>query len=67
MQRYAARSGRDLSHFGFYLGLAAFKLATISEGIYFRHLHGLTVGPGFENIGTSIGPLLELGLSALEG
>jgi aminoglycoside phosphotransferase (APT) family kinase protein len=67
VQRYAERSGRDLSHFGFYLGLASFKLATITEGIYFRHLHGLTVGPGFDNVGNSTGPLIELGLSALEG
>jgi aminoglycoside phosphotransferase (APT) family kinase protein len=63
--RYAQRSGRDLSHFGFYLALASFKLATIAEGIYFRHLHGLTLGPGFDNIGTSTAPLIAAGLAAL--
>ncbi|MEU5758068.1 phosphotransferase family protein [Nocardia sp. NPDC047648] len=63
--RYAATSERDLSDFGFYLGLAAFKLATILEGIHYRYLNGQTVGEGFDNIGDSIEPLLAAGLDAL--
>jgi len=64
--RYAAGSDRDLSRFGFYLGLASYKLAAILEGIHYRHLHGQTVGPGFENIGPAIHPLLDTGLTALK-
>jgi aminoglycoside phosphotransferase (APT) family kinase protein len=64
--RYSAGSDRDLSRFGFYLGLAAYKLAVILEGIHYRYLHGQTVGPGFENIGPGIYPLLDLGLAALD-
>lgn len=64
--RYAARSGRDLGSLGFHLGLAAFKLATILEGIHFRHLGGQTVGPGFDRIGEAIHPLLDTGLAALK-
>jgi aminoglycoside phosphotransferase (APT) family kinase protein len=64
--RYAAASDRDLSNFGFYLGLAAFKLATILEGIHYRFLNGQTVGAGFDNIGDSIEPLLAAGLDALK-
>lgn len=64
--RYAAGTGRDLSRFGFYLGLALFKLAAIHEGIYYRYLQGQTVGPGFENVGESIQPLLDAGLTALK-
>lgn len=60
--RYAAASHRDLAHFGFYLGLAAFKLAVITEGIYYRHLHGQTVGAGFDTVGTITEPLLEAGI-----
>ncbi|HTU74791.1 MAG TPA: phosphotransferase family protein [Trebonia sp.] len=60
--RYAAASHRDLSRFGFYLGLAAFKLAVIGEGIYYRHLHGQTVGAGFEAVNTITEPLLEAGI-----
>jgi len=60
--RYEAASSRDLAHFGFYLGLAAFKLAVIGEGIYYRHLHGQTVGEGFEGVGTITEPLLAAGV-----
>ena len=63
--RYTARSDRDMSRFGFYLGLAAFKLAAILEGVHYRYLHGQTVGEGFETIGASVEPLLETGLAAL--
>jgi aminoglycoside phosphotransferase (APT) family kinase protein len=62
--RYAAGSDRDLSHFGFYLGLAAYKLAAILEGIHFRYLKGQTVGEGFAGIGDAIHPLLDAGLRA---
>ncbi|MFQ6227061.1 phosphotransferase family protein [Nocardia sp. NPDC002869] len=64
--RYNARSDRDMSRFGFYLGLAAFKLAAILEGIHYRYLHGQTVGEGFDTVGASIEPLLETGLTALK-
>jgi aminoglycoside phosphotransferase (APT) family kinase protein len=64
LARYATHSDRDLSHFGFYLGLASYKLAAILEGIHFRHLQGQTVGPGFEDIGLAIHPLLDAGLTA---
>jgi aminoglycoside phosphotransferase (APT) family kinase protein len=64
--RYDAASHRDLTHFGFYLGLAAFKLAAILEGIHYRYLHGQTVGPGFDTIGEGIHVLLDAGLTALD-
>ena len=66
IERYAAGSDRDMSRFGFYLGLACYKLAVILEGIHYRYLHGQTVGSGFETIGQSIPPLLESGLAALK-
>ncbi|HUN31784.1 MAG TPA: phosphotransferase family protein [Trebonia sp.] len=68
ISRYAAASHRDLAHFGFYLGLAAFKLAVITEGIYYRHLHGQTVGAGFDTVGTVTEPMLAAGIEfVLEG
>jgi aminoglycoside phosphotransferase (APT) family kinase protein len=66
IERYVAGSERDLSHFGFYLGLAAYKLAVVLEGIHFRHLHGQTVGPGFEHIGDAVVPLIDVGLVAVK-
>ncbi|GAA1948871.1 phosphotransferase family protein [Nocardioides panacihumi] len=66
ISRYASRSDRELSRFGFYLGLASYKLAAILEGIHYRHLHGQTVGAGFEGVGEVIHPLLDAGLTALK-
>ncbi|WP_406021696.1 phosphotransferase family protein [Nocardioides sp. NBC_00850] len=66
IERYSCGSDRDLSGFGFYLGLAAFKLAAILEGIHYRYLRGQTVGEGFDRIGESIPPLLDAGLDALK-
>ncbi|MEU0403854.1 phosphotransferase family protein [Streptomyces sp. NPDC006197] len=66
IEQYSRGSDRDLSGFGFYLGLAAFKLAAILEGIHYRHLNGQTVGVGFDRIGDAIHPLLDAGLNALK-
>ncbi|WP_406864359.1 phosphotransferase family protein [Streptomyces sp. HUAS MG47] len=66
IERYAAGSGRDLARIGFHLGLAAFKLAAIVEGIHYRHVNGQTVGEGFDTLGAAIDPLLDAGLSALK-
>jgi aminoglycoside phosphotransferase (APT) family kinase protein len=66
LDRYAARSTRDLPRFGFHLGLAAFKLAAIIEGIHYRHLHGQTVGAGFEHLGEVTELLLDAGLTYLK-
>ena len=66
LARYAEASGRDLTHFGWYLGLAAFKLAAILEGIHYRYLAGQTVGEGFAGIGDAIHPLLDAGLAAVK-
>jgi aminoglycoside phosphotransferase (APT) family kinase protein len=65
IERYAAGMDRDLGDFGFYLGLASFKLAAILEGIHFRYVNGQTVGDGFAGWGSVVNPLLESGLRAL--
>ena len=65
VQRYAARTGRDLGHLGFHEALACFKLAVILEGIHYRHVHGQTVGEGFGGIGAMVEPLVGLGLESL--
>ncbi|MFI6321008.1 phosphotransferase family protein [Nonomuraea sp. NPDC050556] len=64
-ERYAARSGRDLSELPFYLALAYFKIAVIAEGIHARHLQGATVGRGFDAIGKSVPTLVQNGLEQL--
>ena len=66
LRLYAASSGRDLSDLGFYIALASFKSAVILEGIHYRYVHGLTVGEGFEEIGTRVEPLVASGLAAIQ-
>lgn len=39
-ERYAAVSGRDISHLPFYISFAYWKLACILEGVYARYLGG---------------------------
>ncbi|HEY0718641.1 MAG TPA: phosphotransferase family protein [Streptosporangiaceae bacterium] len=63
---YAQRSGRDLSHLGFYLGLAYFKIAVICEGIYYRFTLGQTLGEGFGDIGAAPEPLIQAGLATMK-
>jgi hypothetical protein len=58
-------SGRELAHLEFYLGLGYFKIAVIAEGIYARHLRGLTRGTGFDHVGEAVAPLVAAGLRAL--
>lgn len=66
MALYEAESGRTLNGFGFHLGLACFKLAGISEGVRYRHINRQTVGAGFEDSGSTVPLLLELGLESLK-
>ena len=47
VEAYARLSGSAVDDFGFYLGLAFFKIAGILEGIHFRYIAGQTVGDGF--------------------
>ncbi|WP_106249681.1 phosphotransferase family protein [Allonocardiopsis opalescens] len=62
---YAASSGLDLAPLPWYVAFGHFKLAVISEGIHFRHIHGQTVGEGFDRIGAGVEPLLAAGLATL--
>ncbi|WP_405718440.1 phosphotransferase family protein [Streptomyces sp. NBC_01537] len=65
-ERYALRSGRDVSALPFHRALGYFKLAVIAEGIHARHLAGRTVGPGFGRIGSAVPALLRSGLAVCE-
>ena len=67
LQRYATTRESDLDELGFHLGLAAYKLAAILEGIHHRYLAGQTVGQGFDGVGDVVDPLLRFGLRAMTG
>jgi aminoglycoside phosphotransferase (APT) family kinase protein len=62
-ERYAERSGRDLSNLDFYIVLGHFKLAVILENMHARFLSGGTVGGGFEVIGQQVLVLTRRGLA----
>ena len=47
LERYAARSRRDLSGIRFYQIFAIFKIAVVIQQIYFRYVQGQTTDPRF--------------------
>lgn len=59
MERYAAKSGRDLSSMHFYMTFAYFKLAVILQQIYVRWKRGQTQDPRFAIFGSRITTLVE--------
>jgi aminoglycoside phosphotransferase (APT) family kinase protein len=57
VERYATRSGRDVSHIRFYHTLGLYRLVVICAQIYIRYRRGQTQDQRFENFGLMI-PLL---------
>ena len=62
VERYARRTGRDVSGIPFYLVLARFKLAVINQQIYFRYHQGLTHDARFASIPRTVRILLNAAL-----
>ena len=67
VERYARRSGRDVSAVDWYTAFAYFKLAVILEGIHYRWTLGQTLGAGFDRIGAVVPVFIERGLARLQG
>jgi aminoglycoside phosphotransferase (APT) family kinase protein len=53
-ERYARRSGRDLSTLRFFEVFALFKIAVVIQQIYYRFVRGQTDDPRFENFGERV-------------
>jgi aminoglycoside phosphotransferase (APT) family kinase protein len=64
-EAYALHSGWHGDGFGFYLGLAYFKITGILEGIHFRYTIGKTVSDGFDAVADRVPWLIEAGLTAI--
>lgn len=64
-ERYAARTGLDLTPLPWYASFAAFKLAVVCAGIVARVRGGAMVGPGFDDIEGRIHPLVDVGRATL--
>jgi aminoglycoside phosphotransferase (APT) family kinase protein len=65
MQIYEEQTGRDLDRLPYYEAFALFKLAVISQGIFYRYLQGDAVETGLEVYGRRAIGLSELALAAL--
>jgi aminoglycoside phosphotransferase (APT) family kinase protein len=63
-QRYAEKTGRDLSDIVFYYVFAMFKVAVIIQQIYYRYFHGLTKDERFASLGEVAKTLIRVGLHA---
>ncbi|MCL5116633.1 MAG: phosphotransferase family protein [Firmicutes bacterium] len=62
IEAYAARSGRAIHDFGYYLSFAYFKLAVILAQIYFRYLKGQTQDARFAHFGEATRQLLMVAM-----
>jgi aminoglycoside phosphotransferase (APT) family kinase protein len=65
-ERYAGRSGADLSELNWYVGFAYFKFAAIVAGIVARSAAGAMAGKDTTGYAEKIDPCVELGRAALE-
>ena len=70
VERYAARTGRDVSQIGYYRAFSAWRLAVISEGVYARYLHGAMGDQNdpavLEQFGRGTVDLADMALAALD-
>ncbi len=62
LERYAARTGRDLDGIDYYVAFSSWRLAVISEGVYARFLHGAM---GDQGIGPAELEVFKAGTEAL--
>src|SRR5262249_49832628 len=54
IQRYAARTGRDVSAIRFYEVFAVFKVAVVIQQIFYRYVRGQTNDPRFASFGDRV-------------
>ena len=59
---YSERAGISPPASGWYNAFAAYKIAVIAEGIYYRWQQDQTIGEGFELVGRAVQPLAARGL-----
>ena len=69
VERYADRTGRDVSRIGYYVAFSSFRLAVISEGVYARYINGAMGEQDFDPSGMkdSTDNLVFSALAALKG
>jgi aminoglycoside phosphotransferase (APT) family kinase protein len=66
LQRYAERTGRDLTHIRYHEVLGIFKLAVILQQIYYRFHRGQTQDERFRTFDRRVSGLIRLAASLME-
>ena len=66
VERYAARSGRDLSSIGYYHTFALFKLAVVIQQIFYRYHVGQTQDERFANFDQRVQALARTAHSMIQ-
>jgi aminoglycoside phosphotransferase (APT) family kinase protein len=67
IERYADRSGRDVSRLPFYEAFALFKVAVVIQQIYYRYRRGQTDDARFAHFGERVSYLARQAARAAEG
>lgn len=67
IERYAQKSGRDVSHIRFYHTLGLYRLVVICAQIFIRYQRGQTQDARFEGFGQMIPLLAQAALDVAEG
>ena len=60
VERYAARTGRDVSRLGYYEVFGIFKVTVVLQQIYFRYRRGQTHDERFRDFGERVRGLVEV-------
>lgn len=66
LERYAAKTGRDVSHIGYHEVLGIFKLAVIIQQIYYRYWRGQTSDDRFRDFGQRVKAMARLAADLAE-
>ncbi|HXG63706.1 MAG TPA: phosphotransferase family protein [Blastocatellia bacterium] len=66
IERYAQKTGRDLSRIAFYETFALFKVAVVLQQIYFRYVRGQTHDERFKDFGRRVAGLARAALELAE-
>lgn len=65
IQRYAEKSGRDVSTIDYYITFAYFKLAVICQQIYYRYVKGQTKDDRFAQMDKMVAALIQQASKAI--
>ncbi len=66
VERYAAKTGRDVSHMLYYYGFGLFKTAVVVQQIYVRYVKGFTKDERFARLNAQVAELAGAAVRAVE-